>query len=184
MKKIILLIAAITLTTGVYAQGWWDFGVKAGLNLANVTDSDLDAKASIYVGAFAEYRLSEFFGIQPELVYSRQGGVVKVNDVKFQSRLNYLNLPILAKLYVLEGLSVDLGPQFGLLLNAKDVADNDVSVDLDNMQSLDVSFAMGLSYRIAPRFDVSARYNLGLTKVRKHTDNKNSVFQFGLGYRF
>jgi len=184
MKKAILLLAAIALSTGAFAQRYWDYGVKAGVNISGFTKDKLTGtKAGLYAGVFAEYRLSDFFGIQPELVYSRQGASID-SDIIEKTRLNYLNLPILAKLYVLDALSVDLGPQFGLLLNAKSVMINANDIDIESVDNLDVSFAMGLSYRITPCIDISARYNLGLTKIDGPDESKNSVFQFGAGYRF
>lgn len=184
MKKVILLAVVLTLSTGAFAQRYWDFGVKAGANISGITKDDAaGTKAGLYVGAFAEYRLNEFFGIQPELVYSRQGASIDSDTVE-KIRLNYLNLPILAKIYVLDALSVDLGPQFGLLLNAKTVMADANDIDIESADDLDVSFAMGLSYRVTPRIDISARYNLGLTKIDGPADSKNSVIQFGAGYRF
>ena len=54
---------------------------------------------------------NDYLAIQPELVYSRQGARDKVNGDKLKLRANYLNIPVLAKLYVLDELSVDLGPE-------------------------------------------------------------------------
>jgi len=202
MKKVFLALAAVVLSTGAFAQGAFDqmeWGVKAGLNLANVTKWDGSMKPSIYLGAFAEFRINDYLGIQPEVLYSRQGSYDKIDGTKFWMRMNYLNIPILAKIYLLDELSLDLGPQFGILLNAKmRYKDDDGSGtrDVDDLKNFDVSFPIGLSYRIG-NFDISARYVLGLTKVGVPTIGnlpffgnkdvkkaKNSVIQIGAGYRF
>ncbi len=190
MKKILLLIAIFAVgATAVRAQA--TYGVKGGLNLATLTNSDDGSmKPSIYLGAFAEWRLGDIVAISPELVYSRQGvaanGTLSGVDVKTKLRFNYLNIPVLAKLYVLDDLSLDLGPQFGILLNARAWMKADgTSADAkySNAETLDVSFALGLSYNI-DRFIVQGRYNLGLTQADKNLDTKNSVLQLGVGYRF
>lgn len=202
MKKIILAAAALLMCSyGASAQyiGW---GVKAGMNLATITKAD-DAKMkpSIYAGVFAEFMLvDDLLSIQPEVVYSRQGLKFKDITVGYENgntskgdlygRLNYLNIPIMFKLYLIDGLSLDLGPQFGFLLNAKDRVKVDggtnFTEDGEGQKNFDVSFDMGLSYRFIPQMDVTARYNLGLTKVYDvdGSKNKNSVIQIGLGYMF
>ena len=193
MKKIILAAAALLMTTGAFAQ--LDWGIKGGLNLANLTDNgDSKFKPSLYIGAFAEFEINEFFSVQPELMYSRQGYFAKDGGNKLWWRMNYLNLPVIAKLYVLEGLSIDLGPQFGYLLNAKAKVKQGGTTTTgkvkDTCKDFDVSFVLGASYKITDQFDISARYLLGLTKTNDinlpgdDTKCKNSVIQIGVGYRF
>ena len=192
MKKVILAVAAIFVSTGAFAQSF-EWGVKGGLNLASITKvDDANMKPSFYLGAFAEFKITDFIGIQPELIYSRQGnmmtGTVLGEDVKTWSRLNYLNVPVMVKLYVLDKLSVDIGPQFGFLLNSRVKAKaGGVSAtgDLDGIKNFDVSMGLGLSYKVWGPLDVSARYNLGLTKLSDNSESgKNSVIQIGAGYRF
>lgn len=203
MKKLLLAaVAVLCFSAGASAQMKWDWGVKAGLNLSDLTKwSEYDFKPSIYAGLFAELYINDFIGIQPELIYSRQGAYHKDGDFKLWYRYNYLNIPILAKLYLMDNLSLDLGPQFGFLLNAKHkakgFAEGNGKCDIEGTKDFDVSFAMGLSYTLWEHYDVSVRYNLGLTKVNKkitgssgltnyadYGDAKNSVIQIGVGYRF
>ena len=50
----------------------FEWGVKAGLNVSGVSNiDDSKMKASIYVGAFAEFHVNDWLGIQPEVIYSR-----------------------------------------------------------------------------------------------------------------
>ena len=104
-------------------------------------------------------------------------------------RANYLNIPVLAKLYVLDELSVDLGPEFGFALNAKaKYKDGDTTVKhkMNDINTLAVNFAIGLSYNWDD-FMFSARYNLGLSNVfdkdKYDGNNKNRVCQLSVGYR-
>ena len=189
MKKLIMLAACVMMAAGVYAQEF-EFGVKGGLNFATMTNVDhAKMKPSFHLGGFAEYTINEFVGIQGEALYSRQGFFMKEGGAKKWCRYNYLNIPVLAKLYLIEGLSLDLGPQFGILLNAKErwkAGGESGTNDIKDAKNFDVSFPIGLSYKITPRFDVSARYVLGLTEVESVGDEKfkNSVIQVGVGYRF
>lgn len=191
MKKIILAVSAILLSTSAFAQNF-EFGVKAGLNLATMTKSDGAAKfrPGIHAGAFAEYVINDYVGVQAELLYSMQGTRVKEDGATGTLKLDYIVLPILAKIYVIEGLSVDLGPQFGYMVSAKakekvDGESSTINVyDDPSLKKFDVSVGMGLSYKLPYNLVVSARYNLGLTKIYDGEKTKNSVIQIGVGYRF
>ena len=192
MKKVVLMAVALLMVCAAKAQfsaGDFTWGAKVGLNATNISNFDMKNKASIHVGAFAEWNLSDFIGLSPELVYSRQGARDKEDDVKFKLRVNYLNIPVLFKFYVLEGLSVDAGPQFGFALNSKvKVKDGDSSskTKVKDVNTFDMSFPIGLSY-IYEGLILSARYNIGLTNMWSKDDygvnTKNHVFQFSLGYR-
>ena len=205
MKKIILVALAAIVSTGAFAQKF-EWGVKAGLNLAKITDSGDEAKmrTGLAAGVFGEYVINDLFGIQAELLYSMQGLMFKESEgditIKDVLKGDYINLPILAKFYVLEGLSVDVGPQFGYMVSLKNTLsgipaefeDEDEGMvngttDLykeDGVKKFDISVGMGLTYKLNFGLDVFARYNLGLTKVSEGDKSKNSVIQVGVGYRF
>lgn len=191
MKKLFLAIIAFVWVTAAHAQTEITIGPKLGWNITNISNiSDSKNKMSVSVGGFAEFKFNDYVALQPELLYSRQGFRMKDGDVKTKVRVNYLNIPILAKLYVLEGLSVDLGPQLGFALNGKSktkVSGTTVKSKITNINTCDVSFVVGLSYEYE-EFMVSARYNIGLTNVIDKDDaggnNKNHVFQLSVGYRF
>jgi len=198
MKKILLSIIAVSLSLSAFSQVEW--GVKAGLNLADISNIDKifeegspssKMKPSFHIGAFADIRLNDFLSFQPELMYSRQGSFFKAGDEKLWIQFNYINLPLILKLYVTEDLSVNVGPQFGFVTDAKEKYKFDGSTeteDYDAYEDLDVSVAMGLSYNICRNIDVYARYNLGLTAMNSNGKDevklKNGVIQIGVGYRF
>lgn len=191
MKKLFLAVIAFVWVAAAQAQTEITIGPKLGWNITNISNiSDSKNKMSVSVGGFAEFKFNDYVALQPELLYSRQGYRLKNGDVKTKVRMNYLNIPILAKLYVLDGLSVDLGPQLGFALNAKNKSKSGgttVKTKITNVNTCDVSFAVGLSYEYE-QFMVSARYNIGLTNVIDKDDiggnNKNHVFQLSVGYRF
>lgn len=191
MKKLILLTVALLAFCAAKAQfdvNNFTYGAKVGLNATNISNFDAKNKLSFHLGAFAEWKLSDFVGIQPELVYSRQGARDKENGAKIKYRVNYLNIPILAKLYVLEDLSVDLGPQFGFALNAKSKLKSGGDTHkskITDINTFDFSFAVGASYNFDD-FIFSARYNIGLSnmwdKDKVGENYKNHVFQLSVGY--
>ncbi len=195
MKKILLFAVVAMMSTSAFAQ--WSYGVKGGLNLASLTNhdqiygDDAKMKAAYYFGAFAEYQINDFVAVSPELVFSSQGQAFKYDEAKGSMRLNYLNLPILAKISLIDKLTLDLGPQFGFLVNAAEMVKFDgekfKESNTDDINKFDIGFAMGLTYDLGPCL-VQARYNLGFTDVIKDNEFddkfKNNVLQIGVGYRF
>ena len=201
-RKIILLAICITVSTVIFAQGT-EWGVKAGVNIAtqipNITKiTNGDIRTGAYVGLFAERRFSNFFGLQGEILYSEMGGKNKQyyggypsghygegdyveGELTFTSKNDYIVLPVLAKLYVAKKLSIDLGPQFAYMVGDKTEEDPTHHHYGSIGEKFDVLFGAGLSYKLG-RFDISARYNLGLVEIYD-CSWRNNVIQFGVGYR-
>lgn len=214
MKKI-LLSAVVLLSTISFAQDV-KFGAKVGLNISNLSGDVEDTKSLIgaHLGGFAEISISEKFAIQPELLFSIQGAKSEYSesDIDYsyseetKTKLNYLNVPLLAKYYVADKFALLAGPQFGILMSAKEdykfsetlsgtTDSGSESIDAKEFyKSLALSFNLGASYSITENFFVDARYNLGLSSIAKDfTDEfgdssslkiKNNVFQFSVGYKF
>ncbi|WP_297868493.1 porin family protein [uncultured Flavobacterium sp.] len=214
MKKI-LLSAVFLFSALSYAQDV-KFGAKVGLNISNLSGDVEDTKSLIgaHLGGFAEISISEKFAIQPELLFSMQGAKSEYSesDVDYsyseesKTKLNYLNVPILAKYYVAEKFALLAGPQFGILMSAKEdfeFSENDNGITDSGSESIDakefykslaLSFNLGASYSITENFFIDARYNLGLSSIAKdYTDEfgnstslkiNNNVFQFSVGYKF
>ncbi|OCK42303.1 hypothetical protein BA195_11820 [Tenacibaculum soleae] len=194
MKKVLLVITIITAGFTVNAQDV-KFGVKAGLNIANVSGEGIennDARTSFHVGAVAEIEISEKFTIQPELVYSAQGAKTKEDNVDVTMKLDYLNVPVMAKYYVAESFSLEVGPQIGFLLSAKAKAEQggqsqeaDIK-DEAKIKSVDFGLNFGAGYKLENGLNFGVRYNLGLSKVSDIPDStgKNGTFQVSVGYFF
>jgi len=188
MKKTILLLAvmAISFTTAM-AQDM-KFGAKAGLNLAKLTPELTDFRTSFHLGGMAEFAIAEDFAIQPELLYSGYGAKDQ-NDSDNNEifKIDYLTVPVLAKYYVIDNLSIEAGPQLGFLLSAKQ-EDNGETDDLkDITKSTDFGFAVGAGYKFDNGLNLGLRYYMGsdVNDIDEDTDEyKNRVLQFSLGYFF
>ncbi len=221
--KINVAIVLLTLIGGlqtVCAQKT-EFGIKGGYNLSSLsTDlSGMKNKSGFHAGVLVEFKISEKFSIQPELLYSLEGGKYSINyaysdeDGDFSIRakedikLGLINLPVIAKYYIVDRFSVEVGPQIGYLVSAKSDYDFHMESDgeslsdageeniKDNMKSIVTSLNFGLAYQLKNNMFFQARYNLGLTNLGKPVgpiedgDNyfgevKNYNFQFSVGYKF
>ncbi len=194
MRKTILLSAAFCLAVSVgFAQ--LSYGIKGGLNLASISNTPAShVRPAFYAGAFADYRLNDLVDLGVELLYSAQGVNTRLDyipDTKILTyRNDYLTLPVLAKVHITDDLSLDLGPQFGLLLSAKDKIEGQDPTDaMKYLNKFDLSAALGMTYNFGKVF-VQGRYTLGLTNEAKKKFEegegrmKNMVVQLGAGYRF
>ncbi|MBB1139174.1 porin family protein [Myroides sp. WP-1] len=200
MKKITLCLFALFTFSGVaFAQTPnVKYGAKAGLNFANISDlSGSSNKTGFHIGGVAEIFINEKFSIQPELLYSTQGAKYDV-DIDFENimvnakstiKLNYLNIPIMAKYYVMDGLSLQAGPQIGINLAAEQevkALGQKMTVKIkDNTNAIDFGLNFGAGYELPVGVFFDARYNLGLTKIIDEGEtSKHRVFQVSIGYKF
>lgn len=198
MKKVILAAFVLGTITTAVAQQQVKFGPKAGLNFANLSGlNDSEMKTSFHVGAVAEIKFNEKFSIQPEVVYSAQGTKYTetfpvLGTVETSLNNDYINIPILAKYYIVDGFSVEAGPQVGFLMKSESKVEGgsgSVTTDSkDSFKSTDFGLGLGLAYDLPVGLFVNARYNLGLSDIRENTSAgdavKNNVIQVGIGYKF
>lgn len=174
------------------------FGVKAGVNFAKLTGDnieDADGRTGFHIGGVVEIPVSEKFSVQPELVYSQQGLQFKEGDFESKLKLDYLNVPVMAKFYVADGFAIEAGPQFGFNMSAKNEfsdGDNSEDVDIkDNVSGFDLSVGAGVSYKLPNGLFFQGRYMFGLSNVDKGDDEEgfddnltNSVLSLSVGFMF
>ena len=151
MKKILLLAVFTVLGfVNVNAQEI-KFGAKGGLNFASVSGDTkgTDVVTAFNFGVMSEIPISEKFSFQPEVMYSGQGYSFNDNTVA----LSYLNVPLMAKYYVIKGLSVEAGPQIGFLLSAK----NEIINVKDYFKTVDFGVDFGVGFLVEVGFVFGAR---------------------------
>ena len=111
------------------------------------------------------------------------------------AKMNYLQLPIMANVYIAKGLAIKAGIQGGLNVCANykssiTLADGLEQVDIKNSGKLSdlgieakefvLSVPVGVSYEFHD-FVVEGRYNIGISKVVKNNCTRNNVFQLMVG---
>ena len=160
---------------------------KIGMNFATLTKADdSESRIGLVAGAELEYQISDIFSISGGALYSQQGCEWSEDGRTKTNKLDYINIPILANVYVVKNLAVKLGIQPAFNVNSKMAYSNgDISAQgkLDNIKSFDFSIPIGLSYEYK-NVVIDGRYNFGLTKISDLERSKNSVFQITLGYKF
>ncbi|UBZ13032.1 PorT family protein [Flagellimonas marinaquae] len=170
MKK--LLLVAITVLGFTYLSQAQEvrFGATAGyLNArGSVKAGDISISASesgFYLGAVADFNVSENFNVQPELLYANVDGS------------SGLMLPILGKFAISEKFNLQAGPQ--LVFSLEDSIENYSSVEFD--------IAGGLGYDITDDFFVEARYTFQINNSYTGSEDvkvRGNYLTVGLGYKF
>jgi hypothetical protein len=176
MKKILIIAIAI-ISISSYSQGL-DFGIKAGANFASIADaSNVSNKTGFLIGVFAGVKFNDNVGIQGDLLYSQQGADFDPDKID----LNYVNIPIVLKYFVVKGLHIQAGPQFGFIVD-----DNikDLPQDIGEAESFDLTGVVGVGYDFPLGIRADARYNFGLTDIFDVGEGKNAVVSLSLGYSF
>lgn len=199
MKKTLLIIGFLIFTiNAIKAQNKVNFGVKGGINFTNMTtqnSGDKSGKTGIHIGLLAEFQLNDKVSIQPEILYSTQGAKTLIfvllyptSDV-FQSNIanykfNYIQIPVLAKIYLIKNLSLEIGPSFNFIVKNELVTNTFVITDVGN--HFEFGGVLGASYKINKTIFLNSRYLRGfsnaLNKENSSGDSKNFGFQIGVGF--
>jgi len=146
LLKLFVLVVAVSMTTTLFSQ---KFGVKAGLNFANMLAKDDDDTYSedykmnlgYQAGVTAEFPITEMFSFETGLLLSTKGYKISeeetVGGVKMKiegsQNLMYLDVPLTAKAsYNIGGAKIYglFGPYIGLGLSGK--VKSEVTIDGDS----------------------------------------------------
>lgn len=170
LKSLFFVIFLSLIANSSNAQSW---GIRGGANFSTLSNSDVKSQTGYYGGIYRQFGIvKDFLYIQPELQFSKQGFDTNFSTVD----LNYIHLPIVARVYVLKLLSFETGPQFGFL-----VSDNADNFDFN---SVDTSWDFGMSINLPFRLSIDARYITGLNELIDGSDSKSQVVQVGASFRF
>lgn len=188
MKKMILTAVVLLSSVATFAQravGTVSLKPQVGVVGATMTEFEkTKMKVGFTAGAELEYQVSDIFSLSGGVMYAQEGvkfdtgGDFKIGKTKIEfkdakTNLAYINVPVMANVYVVPGLAVKLGVQPAFAVDKGGT----------KAKGFDLAIPVGLSYEFA-NVVIDGRYNWGVTKVFDNLDAKNSVFQVTLGYKF
>ena len=191
MKKRIFFIAAMVMTATAFSQQT-EFGVRAGTNISrwNISSIGSDIKTSsnagLEAGLLADLYISRSFSIQPEAIFSMYGTKFNSGGSSIKYTVNYVNIPVLAKYHLPQGVAFFAGPQLGILLSAKGKIEGEDKQDVKNyLKSTDVFGVIGAEYNSSIGISVGVRYNHGFVNIYEEEEGsiKNSSFGISFGYK-
>lgn len=183
-KQTITLFFLLASVQFFYAQSV-RIGPKIGLNVATLTgnvNTEVRSLAALQAGGVVEVELMDWFSIQPELLFSVKG--FRINEVRGVN--NYVDLPIMAKFYPVDGLYGEIGPQLGFLISANEKNTADRVTVTQDYKTVDIGLGFGAGYVLRDiGLGFGLRYNAGLTNVlRSNSRIRNGVFQVAVTWTF
>ena len=227
MRRLFLLSLFVLSVFAVQAQpkwGTWSVVPHVGVSFANLT------KDAIYVpysgtshsqtrigfsgGADVYYQLTDKLALSGGVAYTQAGCNYKDVPADLSARsgtvlhdsyynLGYVDVPLLAHIYISKDLALSIGCQPSFLTKATSHTEmqeyetdgkggikydkNEVSEG--NAKSLFKKTAFAIPVGISYEYEnvmLMARYNIGLSKVYDHdlSDSKNKIITVSVGYKF
>jgi hypothetical protein len=191
-KKVTFLLLAVSISTLSMAQGF-HIGPKAGVNLFKINGKSFSEEFNFgyTLGAFSEINFNKKWGLQPEVIWNQTNTQTSssfddiyptsTHDLK-DVKLNYLSIPLLLTYRPAKILSLEAGPQFGILLDhSKNLLEN----GKDAFKKGDLAMLAGAQLNLGG-VKIGGRYQIGLANIND-IDNQekwtNQGWQIYAGFR-
>ncbi len=181
------------------------FGLKAGLNFANVSSAssiNSSSRSGFMLGIFLAPPAKKIICSRTELIYSKQGYDFKTSTKTGTVDLDYILVPQLLGINISKLLQLQLGAQMAFLINANADSTNSgggvtgtYAQVMNYYNKFDYGFAAGAEIHPFKGLLIGARYNISLGKLYKEVqtgqapsfssvDAKNNVLQVFAGWTF
>ena len=207
MKKIIVLLYALSMLLGTHAQ--IRFGVKGGVNLANVAISDassysIESRVGFFAGPTALIAIPvKGFELDASLLFDQRGVETETPDLSggrtfwTTTTQHQITIPVNVRYNLTSGegtrLFVFAGPQLGINIGKRE-NETDYGTFVFNKTSFSINAGIGILF--SQHFQVSASYNVVCGKNaeiwinrqwgigRQVNKSRFNAWQFCVGYYF
>jgi Outer membrane protein beta-barrel domain len=195
MKSLLVTLALFfSALSASYAQGM-KLGIRAGANMYKIDGKAFDDEFlyGYHAGASLEIMFSKVIGIQPEVLFNQSNTRTGYTfDTLYKSinpgtlkdvKLNYMSIPILLNIRPFPFLTLQAGPQFGVLMSKNLPLLED---GREAFKNGDLTMLAGVQLNIL-KFRIYGRYGIGLNNLND-IDNKDKwksqSAQLGVGLNF
>ncbi|MFM7218545.1 MAG: porin family protein [Bacteroidota bacterium] len=174
-------------------------GLRAGMTATQVDGDTYEGfdKAGLLGGIFVERSLSERFSLRMELDYIQKGSrkpLDKDDNSYYRMRVNYLEVPFVARYRAGKKITLQGGPAFGVLVFSQEDDQTGVLIYSPPFRKYEYSISAGLLYDLSEKVGVDVRYGFSVVPIRPFDfyatfvywdkGQFNSVIQLSLQYRF
>ena len=188
IKSILFVVVLLCISSSLFSQGV-SVGIKGGANLGKISGESFKDQFTLayHVGGFVTIS-GKKWGIQPEVLFNQVNAdtannfsqVTQFNHIS-QIQLKSLSIPIMINYNVTKFLTLQAGPQFGVILDQnKNLTQN----GKDAFKSGNFSVAAGLQLNLL-KFRVYGRFVGGLTDLNNLGSSdtwKVQTIQLGVGF--
>ena len=190
MKTKLLILAIFSIVGNAAFSQKFNIGFKGGANINKLTGKTFSDQFSYgyHLGGFFSVGLGNKFAIQPEVLFNQVNvdtsnnfsTVYKFNKVD-KVQLKYLSIPILLNYKPIKFLTLQAGPQFGVLINKSSTL---VENGRDAFKGGDFSMLGGVQVNIS-HLKIYGRYAIGLNNLNDIDAKekwKSQSIQLGVGF--
>jgi hypothetical protein len=179
------------------------FGLKAGINYANVWDEQgqdfrADPKVGFAGGIFLGIPIGKYLGFQPEVLISQKGfqatGTLLGSNYSFTRTNTYVDIPLFLQLKPIKYLTILLGPEYSYLTHQKNTytfGTNSTAQDQefknDNVRKNILGFVVGADINVdhivvsgRAGWDFQTNNGDGSSSTPRY---KNQWLQFTVGFK-
>lgn len=190
-NHIIMLAIAICSSITLHAQKL-DIGIKAGAEANKLEGLAFKESYSFgyHLGVFVRVGLTRKLSVQPEVLFSQTNidtsnsfsDIYQFKDIS-KVKLGYLKIPLLLDYRIVPKVSIQAGPQYGILIN------NNLTLlqnGKDAFKKGEFSMLAGLQVNLL-KFRIYGRYAIGLSELNDIDEKdkwKSQSVQLGVGLAF
>jgi len=198
----VVVFASFGLIQQTNAQSPIDFGIKGGLNIANLAgaEDDLDSRTGIHAGLVLEFSFPLTpVGIESGIYYSQKGAQTSEDNITATWKLDYIEVPVLAKIsvgppgpfsphivagpYAAYNINSELDVSAGSESVTEDFSEFTSDIDFGGVIGVGADLSLGVT-----KLTIQARYSRGLIDVNDNgfedEGENNSVFSISAGIMF
>ncbi len=186
MAKKVFIISLVVLALSSFTAGAQTFyyGVKAGINYSYATQREgSTGKVGGSLGALAGYKFSHTFALQLEADYSLEGYSAALGCPEGTAgdkiNIDYLKIPLLAKIYLYNGLNVEAGLSLNLLTSALTNKE-----PLRGLNSTAVSIPLGVAYEFNKNIELGLRWDISLSSFNPQHKGTLNPLSLAVAWRF
>jgi hypothetical protein len=194
MKPILLTLTLLLALQSTQAQRI-KFGIRGGANINKIDGKSFSEEFSYgyHLGGGLEMMFGKTIGIQPEVLFNQSNVQTGYSfDTLYKSinpgtlknvRLNYLTIPILLNIKPFPFLTLQAGPQFGILMSQER---NLLEDGKEAFRNGNLSMVGGVQVHLA-QFRIYGRYGVGLSNLNDIDDRdewKSQSGQVGVAFMF
>lgn len=198
MKKLTIIFAVLAFITfegnaQTTNDGRGGFGIRGGVNFFNwsgsdASNNDYTNRVGYHAGLYSLIFLGESLAIEPGVYYSVKG-TTNDNIANTRAVLNYVDVPLLFRVYFGEGFNFFGGAQASYLLNSNfegDILGSTFTFNTESVSNFDYAAVIGAGYNLPKGLNVQVSYDLGLNPVFKNSNAEiyNRGFKASLGITF
>lgn len=166
-------------------------GIKGGYNVSSVSfdgSSETEKLHGYHIGIYGESYIGKYLSIQPEILYSKQGYKIIDENGTYTQKLDYINVPLMLKVYPVKSFFIEAGPQIGFSIAHKETFDSgfilyDTSKEFEP-SNFDWGVNLGAGFKSDTGVTLGVRYHIGQSDIYDEDKPKNRVVQISVGFEF